>query len=107
MSKPSTFHASIHTNPDYVRLIRVRRRLSWVMSLIMFVSYIAFILLIAFKPAVLGTPISAGSPITVGIPVGVGLIALALVMTGIYVRLSNTLFDKLVEQARRSLKSKK
>lgn len=102
---------AITRNPQYMRLVHVRRRLSFVLSLIMLVAYVSFILLIAFKPAVLGTPIAEGSPITLGIPMGLGLILLAFVITGIYVRLSNTLFDPLTDQAReavrKALKSKK
>lgn len=96
----------IHSNPHYVELVTKRRKLSLVLSLVMFISYVSFILLIAFKPHVLGTPIAAGSPITIGIPVGLGLILLAMAITGIYVRLSNTVFDQLTEAARKSLKSK-
>lgn len=102
---------AITRDPHYVQLVRVRRRLSIVLSLVMLVAYVSFILLIAFKPALLGTPIAVGSTITVGIPLGVGLILLAFVITGIYVRLSNTLFDPLTdrarEAARQALKSKK
>jgi len=90
-------------DPDYRRLVRVRARLSAGLSLVMLVAYVAFILAIAFKPAALGVPLSAGSPVTVGIPVGVGLIVLAMVMTGVYVRVSNRLFDRLTEDVRRKL----
>lgn len=92
------------TNPHYVQLVAHRRKVSVALSLVMLVSYLAFILLIAFDPALLGTPIAAGSPITVGIPVGLGLIVLAMVLTGIYVRLSNNVFDPLTEQAREALR---
>ena len=68
----------------------------------MLVAYVGFILLIAFKPALLGTPIAAGSPITLGIPLGLGLILLAMVITGIYVRVSNKVFDPLTKAARKS-----
>lgn len=98
---------SILNNPQYLHLVKTRRRLSLILSLVMLVSYLSFILLIAFKPAVLGTPIAAGSPITLGIPMGLGLILLAFAITGIYVRLSNTLFDPLTEAARKAVGGKK
>lgn len=99
--------AKIANNPHYQELVRRRRALSITLSLIMFVSYVAFILLIAFKPTLLGTPIAVGSPITLGIPMGLGLIILALIITGIYVRASNQVFDNLVEEARKhALKNK-
>lgn len=97
----------ILTNPHYVELVERRRKVSVALSLVMLVSYFAFILLIAFKPAVLAVPVAAGSPITWGIPIGVGLIVLAMVLTGLYVRISNNVFDPLTEEARKALKSEK
>lgn len=98
--KPS----SVHTHPAYLQLVRRRRKLSLQLSAVMLVAYVGFILLIAFNPALLGTPIATGSPITLGIPLGLGLIILAMVITGIYVHLSNTVFDPLTEEARKALK---
>jgi uncharacterized membrane protein (DUF485 family) len=103
MNQPSPNPAH---NPDYLELVHRRRRLSVTLSLVMLVAYVAFILLIAFKPALLGTPIAAGSPITLGIPMGLGLILLAFVLTGIYVRASNKVFDPLIEKARKALGAK-
>jgi uncharacterized membrane protein (DUF485 family) len=97
----------ITLSPDYSKLVYLRRRLSLVLSAVMLAAYVGFILLIAFKPAVLGTPIAAGSPITLGIPMGVGLILLAFGLTGIYVHLSNTVFDQLTEAARKAAKAGK
>jgi uncharacterized membrane protein (DUF485 family) len=97
---------AILSNPHYQQLVKTRRRLSVVLSLVMLASYVSFILLIAFKPTLLGTPIAAGSPITIGIPLGLGLILLAMVLTGVYVHLSNTVFDALTEQARKALGKK-
>lgn len=94
-------------SPDYGKLVSLRRRVSLVLSAVMLVAYVSFILLIAFKPAVLGTPIAVGSPITLGIPLGLGLIVLALVLTGIYVHLSNTVFDPLTEAIRKAAKGSK
>ncbi len=96
--------AKILNDPAYQRLVATRRRLSVLLSGVMLVAYVAFILAIAFKPAVLGTPIAVGSPITIGLPIGVGLILLAFVLTAVYVRLSNNVFDKLTDDVRRSLK---
>ncbi|PZP40655.1 MAG: hypothetical protein DI585_00050 [Pseudomonas fluorescens] len=96
---------SLLTNPHYVELVTRRRRISIVMSLIMLVAYVAFILLIAFDPKLLGTPIAEGSPITLGIPLGLGLILLAMALTGIYVRISNTVFDPLTAKAREALRN--
>jgi uncharacterized membrane protein (DUF485 family) len=92
------------TNPHYVQLVTHRRKVSVALSLVMLVSYFTFILIIAFDPSLLGTPIAQGSPITVGIPIGLGLIVLAMALTGIYVHLSNNVFDPLTEDARKALR---
>lgn len=94
----------IMANPSYKRLVETRRRLAVLLSIVMLSAYVAFILVIAFKPALLGTPLVAGGVTTVGIPVGVGLILLAIVLTAVYTRLSNEVFDILTEQARKELK---
>lgn len=83
--------------PEYIRLVRLRRLWGFSLSAVMLAAYLVFILLIAFKPALLGTPIAAGSVISIGIPLGLGLIVLAVALTGVYVHLSNTLFDPLTE----------
>lgn len=96
-----TLKNKILQDPAYQRLVRTRARVAVALSSVMLVAYVAFILVIAFKPAVLGTPIAAGSSITLGVPVGVGLIVLAIALTGIYMRLSNKVFDPLTEEVRR------
>ena len=83
--------------PEYQRLVRLRRQWGFGLSSVMLAAYLAFILLIAFKPTLLGMPIAAGSVISLGIPMGLGLIVLAVALTGIYVYLSNTIFDPLTE----------
>lgn len=97
----------ILTNPHFVQLVAHRRKVSVTLSLVMLASYLAFILLIAFDPSLLGTPVSAGSPVTVGILAGLGLIFLAMGLTALYVRLSNTVFDPLTEEARAALRRAK
>lgn len=64
--------------PEYIRLVRLRRRIGFGLSAVMLAAYLVFILLIAFNPALLGKPIAAGSVISLGIPVGLGLIVLAV-----------------------------
>jgi len=63
------------------------------MSAAMFFAFVAFTMLVAFKKDWLAAPIGTGVT-SVGIPVGLGLIALAIVLTGIYVIRANTVFDR-------------
>lgn len=85
----------VKNNPKYQQLIARRSRLAWGLSSIILLMYFSFILLIAFAPDFLGQPISASSMITFGIPIGVFIIITAFVLTGIYVRKANKVFDRI------------
>jgi uncharacterized membrane protein (DUF485 family) len=56
-------------------------------------AYYAFIFVVAFAPALFATPLHAGTVITWGIPASLAMIALSLVLTGIYVVRANREFD--------------
>jgi uncharacterized membrane protein (DUF485 family) len=83
-------------DPRFEELTRRRGRLAGVLTAVMLIGYFGFLLLVAFAPDVLATPVAGGAT-TLGIPVGLGLIALAIVLTAIYVRAANRHFDPLVE----------
>lgn len=79
-------------DPRYRRLVRRRGRLGAALTAVIFVVYIGYILLIAFRPAWLGQSLAGGAT-SIGIPIGLGVIALAIVLTGLYVRQANREFD--------------
>lgn len=95
----ATPYAKILADPAFQRLVATRRKLTVLLSVIMLAVYFAFILTIAFAPEVLGQPVGEG-PMSIGIPIGIGIILIAFALTGIYVRLSNSVFDKLTHKAR-------
>lgn len=76
----------------YQRLVRRRGRLSWLLTGLMLVTYLGFILLVAFAKPLLAQPIAGGAT-TLGIPLGLGVIAVAIILTGFYVRRANAEFD--------------
>lgn len=78
----------LRVHPDYVALVRRRRRLAWTLSAIMLVAYFGYVLLIAFDKALLARPIAGGAT-TLGIPIGFGLILLGIALTAVYVRQAN------------------
>jgi len=94
----------LKNDPDFLKLVHVRSRFAWTLTIIMLVIYFGFVLTIAFDPSILGTPLSAGSVTTVGIPVGVGVIISAFILTGIYVRRANGEFDELTAKIKSKAK---
>ena len=83
----------IQENPKFQDLVQRRARFAWQLSAVMLALYFGFILIVAFVPTVLGIPIAPGAVTTIGIPIGILLIITAFVLTGIYVRRSNAVFD--------------
>ncbi|MBF0108466.1 MAG: DUF485 domain-containing protein [Magnetococcales bacterium] len=94
----------IQKNPNYRALVTRRSRFAWTLSIIMLVIYYAFILVVAFAPQSLGARISPDSVISVGIPLGVFIIAIAFVLTGIYVYRANGEFDDLTRRIKEETK---
>ena len=83
---------TLASDPRYQRLVRRRGRLSWLLTALMLAAYLGFILLVAFAKPLLARPIAGGAT-TLGIPLGLGVIAVAIVLTGFYVRRANAEFD--------------
>lgn len=90
-------YRAIFADPAFQAVQRRRSRFSWLLALIMLVTYFGFILVIAFKPALLAMPLGPNTVITWGIPIGVGIIVLGFVLTGLYVQRANGEFDSTIE----------
>jgi uncharacterized membrane protein (DUF485 family) len=88
----------VKNNPKFHQLVKQRSRLSWGLSSIVLFVYFSFIVIIAFAPDFLGRKIVDESVITLGIPIGIGIIMMAFVLTGIYVRKANKIFDQINQQ---------
>jgi uncharacterized membrane protein (DUF485 family) len=94
--------AQIAADPRYRALVARRSRFTWTLTLIMLAAFFGYILLIAFNKELLAQRIGGGT-ITVGIPLGLGVIALGILLTGIYVRRANFDFDPMVRSIREDL----
>lgn len=96
-------HEMMEQSSTYRELVKRRAILGWSLSALMLVIYFGFILLVAFAKPLLAVPLGSGVT-TYGIPVGLAVIASAFILTGIYVRAANSVYDglvrKLVEEAR-------
>lgn len=93
----------ITANPHFKELVLNRTRFAWTLTGAMLVIYFGFILLVAFAKGFLSIHIGS-SVTTIGIPIGIGVIVSAFILTGIYVRRANAVFDtltrKIVEEAK-------
>ncbi|HUI66223.1 MAG TPA: DUF485 domain-containing protein [Bacteroidota bacterium] len=81
------------------KITEERWRIAVWLSAAMFVIYAGFILLIAFNKPLLGTLLAPG--LSLGILLGVVVILLAWVLTMIYVRWANKVYDEKIAQLRR------
>ncbi len=91
---------AIGQDPRYRELVARRGRFGWLLASIMMLVYFGYILLIAFRKDLLAQPI-AGGVTSIGIPVGIGVILIGILLTGLYVRRANRLFDPMVDAIRR------
>lgn len=88
--------ARIRTDPGFLELERKRNVFSWTLCVIMLAVYFGFILLMAFGGKLAATPV--WGVVTLAFPVGLGVIALAIVLTGIYVMKANGEYDDLTRR---------
>ncbi len=93
----------IKSNPKFDELVSQRRRLSWTLSFIMLAVYYGFILLLAFNPEFFRTHLGDGTS-TIGLPIGIGIILVAFILTGIYVRRANSVYDRLTREIEEEVK---
>lgn len=89
--------ARIEANPKYHELRRKRGGLGWILTLVMLAVYYGYIALIAFNKPFLAQPLGAGVT-TLGIPIGMGVIVFTIVITGLYVRRANKVYDRLTAE---------
>jgi uncharacterized membrane protein (DUF485 family) len=89
--------ASIEHNPKYRRLVRSRAITGGILTAMVLAIYLGFIGLIAYNPKFLGTPIR-GEVTTIGIPIGILVIVSAFILTGVYVLIANTTYDRLIRE---------
>ena len=87
----------IRNNPKFQELERKRNSFSWSLAVLMVVIYAVFIGLVAFDQGFMAEPIGGG-PITMAFPLGLGVIAISIILTGVYVVRANSEFDRLTQE---------
>jgi uncharacterized membrane protein (DUF485 family) len=90
----------ILADPTFKELASERAKLRWGLSLVTLAMFFGFIGLISTAGAALGENLP-GSAIPVGLLLGLVMIALVVLLTGFYVRQSNSRFDELARTVNR------
>jgi uncharacterized membrane protein (DUF485 family) len=90
----------IEQDERYQRLVTTRSRFGWQLTILMLAIYFGYILLIAFEPQILARPLGNGVT-SLGIPLGLGVIFAGILLTGLYVRRANKVFDRDLDALRK------
>ncbi|WP_260580429.1 DUF485 domain-containing protein [Sphingopyxis sp. PET50] len=90
----------IEADERYRRLVAGRSRFAWTLTCVMLAIYFGYILLIAFEPEMLARPLGSGVT-SLGIPLGIGVILAGILLTAVYVRRANKVFDRDLDALRK------
>lgn len=88
--------------PEFRKMVKIRWRVSVVLTIAMLIIYFGFILLIAFNKPFLATTI--GHNLTLGLPVGIGVLLSAWILTGIYTYWANRYHDARINEIKKKMK---
>ena len=91
----SQTNQEIMTNEDFLKLVTVRRRVSWSFLTVLLGLYLAFGLLSVYAPGILAQPVFSDGVVPVGIVMGYAILAMTFILTLIYVWLANSFFEPL------------
>lgn len=80
-------------------LVRARTRIAFALTLAVFLVYFGFIAAVAYARGALGTLVAPG--LSLGILLGALVIVAAWLLTWVYVRWANTVYDPALEALRR------
>ena len=90
----------ILANPTFRELASARAKLRWGLSGMTLIMFFGFITLISTAKSAIGANV-AGSVIPLGLFLALGMIAVVVLVTGLYVQRSNSRFDELTSALKR------
>ncbi len=96
---------AIMANPRFQALVATRRRLSWSMTIIMFIVYFGFILLVAFNKTdggIISQRVGGGTT-SIAILAGLGILIFTFLLNGLYILIANSKFDRMTAELRREI----
>ena len=88
-------YKKIRSDPDFLSLVKLRKKISWILTIIIISCYFTFITIIAFAPNIFSQKNFSDSVITLGIIIGLLIILLSIFLTGIYVHIANKKLDEI------------
>ncbi len=91
-------YQKIRANPKFSALAADRSRFAWILTAVVLALYYSFMMAVAFKPALLSTPLWPGATLTVGVPFGALIIIGSWLLTGLYVRRANKVYEALTQE---------
>lgn len=80
----------------FQNLVRRKRTVSVILTVLMLGIYFGFIFVLAFRKDLLAAKV--GEHLTMGVPVGLAVILAACVLTGVYVGWANNAYDDAVSE---------
>lgn len=83
-----------------MKVVSRRWRIGAFLTAVMMAAYFGFILLVAFAKPLVGTVLGSHDRVSVGIVLGAGVIALAPLLTAVYVRWANRRYDPALASLR-------
>ncbi len=97
------YRAKLLIHPEYQRLrIRIRQYRARV-AVVLLTCYLSFLFVFVSFPQVLLQPVSAQNPTPWLIPAAIMLILFQFLVTGVYVKQMNTVFDDELERIRQDI----
>jgi uncharacterized membrane protein (DUF485 family) len=93
----SEMYERMRSNPKFQKLVTVRGRFQWTLSIIVLVLFYGYFMFIAFAPEVLGKKIAEGSMWPIGYTVELFLFVFFWLLTLYYVYRANTEFDDMTQ----------
>jgi uncharacterized membrane protein (DUF485 family) len=101
---------NIWSNQKFHSLVRRRNRFMWLLFALTLVLFFGFTFLLMFMPSLMSIPIWPGATTKIGIPLGMGVVFISFVLTGVYVYVTNRVFDpmtkEILEEARKAINAK-
>jgi cation/acetate symporter len=102
----SAMYERMRSNPKFQQLVTTRGRFAWTLAFTVLAVFYGFVLVVAFQPTLLGRTVAEGSHLTVGVVVGLSMFVSFWLLTALYVRRANSVFDgltaEIVQDARRA-----
>ncbi|PAF50924.1 hypothetical protein BKH43_03450 [Helicobacter sp. 13S00401-1] len=91
-------HINKKKAPLFFDFLRVRRNISMVLTIVIFITYYGIMICVGFFPDFLGIRIGDSS-VSLGIIFGLSFIVLSIILTGVYTYIANTFFDRELKEA--------